>query len=323
MSTTLETSSAVADATRQSGQRQQNVAEQLQEETTAVRVKIRWPSTRKTLSQAQTQQAAGTFEADIKSVSASKKLFDTRHPAFREMTAIKTKVSEYWKSNTLPFTEPGIRLIRRSDIEAFDQQMALLRSELTEATGQLELQFDELVSQARSHLGDLFDPSDYQMDLGELFGIEWDYPSCRPPEYLLQVSPQLYYSECARVQQRFDEAVNLAEQAFADELAQLIDHLSERLSGNEDGSPKIFRDSAVTHLSDFFAKFRRLSIGSNEQLEQLVEQAQAIVQNVDPQQLRESEGVRRVVSERMESVQSGLDQLMIDRPRRNIHRRSR
>ena len=51
-----------------------SVSERLQAETTAVRLKIHWPSVRKTLSSDQTRQAAGTFDADTKSVSASKKL---------------------------------------------------------------------------------------------------------------------------------------------------------------------------------------------------------------------------------------------------------
>ncbi len=88
-----------------------------------------------------------------------------------------------------------------------------------------------------------------------MFAIQWDYPSCDPPAYLLQVSPELYYSECARVQTRFDEAVRLAEQAFAEELSQLVSHLAERLSGTDGDSPKVFRDTAVTNCWSFFSGF--------------------------------------------------------------------
>jgi hypothetical protein len=66
----------------------------------------------------------------------------------------------------------------------------------------------------------------YATNLDDLFAIQWEYPSCEPPEYLLRVSPSLYYNECARVQTRLDEAVRLAEQAFADELGQLVSHLA-------------------------------------------------------------------------------------------------
>lgn len=300
-----------------------SVSERLQSETTAVRMKIHWPGVRKTLSQDQNRQAAGTFAADTKSLSTSKKLFDTSHPAFRAATAVKSQASDFWRSMTLPYVEPGMRLIRRRDVASFDVQMTSVRAELAEAVEQIELAYDELVDQARVRLADLFDPADYSGNLREMFAIEWDYPSCEPPEYLLRVSPQLYYSECSRVQRRFDEAVKLAEQAFADELEQLVGHLAERLSGEDDGSPKVFRDSAVTNLLEFFDRFQRLNIRSNDQLDRLVADARSIVSGVVPQELRDQSTVRRRVASELSRVEASLEGWMTDRPRRSILRRSK
>ena len=53
----------------------------LQAETTAVRLHIRWPGTRKSLSRDQKQQAAGAFDADSRTLSAAKTSF--RHIASR------------------------------------------------------------------------------------------------------------------------------------------------------------------------------------------------------------------------------------------------
>ena len=300
-----------------------SVGERLQSETTAVRMKIHWPGVRKTLSQDQNRQAAGTFAADTKSLSTSKKLFDTSHPAFRAATAVKSQASDYWKSVTLPYVEPGMRLIHRRDVASFNVHMTTVRAELAEAVEQIEEAYDELVDQARVRLGDLFDPDDYDANLQRLFGIEWDYPSCDPPEYLLRVSPQLYYSECARVQRRFDEAVKLAEQAFADELEQLVGHLAERLSGDDDGSPKVFRDSAVANLMEFFDRFQRLNIRSDDQLDRLVADARGIVAGVAAQDLRDQPGMRRRISSELSRVEASLEGWMTDRPRRSILRRSR
>jgi hypothetical protein len=300
-----------------------SLGERLQAETTAVRMKIHWPGVRKTLSQDQNRQAAGTFAADTKSLSTSKKLFDTSHPAFRAATAVKSQASEYWKSVTLPYVEPGMRLIRRSDVASFDVHMTSVRAELAEAVEQIEEAYDELVDQARTRLGDLFDPADYSGNLSEMFAIEWDYPSCDPPEYLLRVSPRLYYDECSRVQRRFDESVQLAEQAFADELGQLVSHLAERLAGESDGAPKVFRDSAVTNLLEFFERFRRLNIRSNADLDQLVTDARRIVSNVAPQELRDRANLRDRVAAQLSQVEASLEGWMTDRPRRSILRRSR
>jgi hypothetical protein len=112
----------------------------------------------------------------------------------------------------------------------------------------------------------------------------------------------------------------LAEEAFTVELAKLVSHLTERLAGGEDGKSKVFRDSAVDNLLEFFERFRLLNIGSNEQLEELVGQCQQIVRGVEPQQLRERTDLRQHVATELSEVGSVLDGLLVDRPRRNIIR---
>jgi hypothetical protein len=64
------------------------------------------------------------------------------------------------------------------------------------------------------------------------------------------------------------------------ELSKLVSHLMGRLSGTEDGKPKIFRDSAVENLTEFFNRFRQLNVRSNEQLDGLVNDAHRIVRGV-------------------------------------------
>ena len=95
---------------------------------------------------------------------------------------------------------------------------------------------------------------------------------------------------------RFDEAIRLAEEAFTSELAKLVSHLGERLSGQEDGKPKVFRDSAVENLQEFFQRFRSLNVGSSQQLDELVAQAQRVVSGVDPQALRTNVVLRQEVA---------------------------
>src|SRR4029077_20043650 len=136
-------------------------------------------------------------------------------------------------------------------------------------------------------------------------------------------SPELYRQESERVAARFDDAVRLAEEAFLVEIDRLVSHLTERLTGLDDGKPKVFRDSAVENLAEFFQRFRRLNIRSNEQLDEVVSQAQRVVRGVEPQVLRDNENVRERLAGQLSGVQSVLDGLLVDRPRRNILRPQR
>ena len=199
--------------------------------------------------------------------------------------------------------------------------MADYRAELNDAVANLDRHFDELKRAAARRLGSLYNASDYPETLIGLFGVSYDFPSIEPPDYLVQLSPGLYEREQERVRARFEEAVRLAEQAFVDEFARLVNHLTERISGtNEDGTPKVFRDSVVGNLDDFFERFRSLNVRSNQQLDDLVAQAQRAVRNVGAQDLRDSEAIRSQVATQLSRVQSSLDAMLVDRPRRRILR---
>ena len=297
-----------------------SAARRLRTTMAAVRLSFVWFGVRKSLSPQQKEEAADSFGAEGSYLSAAKKLFDTKHPAFKAVTAVRGRALNLWKGLSLPDPEPGLRLIRQDDVPVFDVQMTTIRAELDEAVEQLNERYGELRSAARNRLGRLFNSADYPDTLVGLFQVEHDFPSIEPPEYLRELSPELFQQEQARVQERFTEAVRLAEEAFTGEFAKLVSHLTERLSGPDDGKPKDFRDSAIENLSEFFQRFRTLNVRSSEQLDQLVEQARQIVRGVEPQTLRDNSLLRQQVAGQLSSVQAQIDGMMVDRPRRRILR---
>jgi hypothetical protein len=222
---------------------------------------------------------------------------------------------------SLPYPEPGVRLIKQDRIEEFAAKMQDFEQELAEAVDALDRRYSELKATARQRLGSLYNSSDYPPSLRGLFEISYEFPAIEPPDYLRQLNPVLYEQECQRVQSRFDEAVKLAEEAFIAELAKLVSHLTERLSGTDDSKPKIFRDSAIENLTEFFQRFRQLNVRSSDQLDNLVADAQRIIRGVEPQALRDNAGLRQHVATEMSRVASVLDGLLVGRPRRNILRR--
>lgn len=289
----------------------------------AMRLTFSWFGTQKSLTSEQKTLAANSFDAEGKYLSASKQLLDKGDPHFRAVTSVKTQAIAFFKGVSLPFPEPGIRLIRQDSIAEIDERMRRFSRELEQAVGVLDQHLDELTSEARNRLGTLFNPADYPPSVRGLFSVEWDFPSVEPPQYLRQLNPELYRQECDRVKSRFDEAVQMAEIAFTEELNKMVEHLAERLSGNDDGKPKVFRDSAIENLSEFFDRFKRLNIGSSEELDQVVERARRVIDGVAPQHLRENDSLRTRISSQLVAVQSSLDGLMVDRPRRNILRRAK
>jgi hypothetical protein len=295
-------------------------AQRLRRLAAAVRVHFTWWGVHRTLTARQKEEVGVSYDADTRFLTAGKKLVDTRHEAFRRLTSLRTRVGHYWRGLTLPYVEAGLRLIRQNDIEPFVHTLTGFREELSQAEADLNAVYEDIKDDARRRLGRLYNPSDYPPEVRGLFGLDWDFPSVEPPSYLLRIAPEVYEQEQERITRRFEQAVELAEQAFLSELARLVSHLTERLSSGSENERKVFRDSAVTNLTEFFERFRHLNVRSNAQLDELVEQAQRIIQGVGAQQLRDNESLRQHVATQLAGVQSVLDGLLVDQPRRNLVR---
>jgi hypothetical protein len=294
-------------------------AQRLRRSAAAVRVGIRWWGIHRCLSAAQKEEVSAGYAADARLLTAGKRLIDVRHEAYRKLTGVRTRITNFWKGMTLPYVEPGVRLLKQGDVEVFHHALEGYREELTAAEGGLDAVFAQIKEDARKGLGRLYCEQDYPERVRGLFKVEWDFPSVEPPSYLLRVSPELYEQERRRVAARFEEAVELAERAFAAEFEKLLAHLTERLAG-ENGEQRVFRDSAVGNLAEFFERFKRLNVRSNPDLDALVEQAQRLVQGVTPQALRADAGLRERVAAGMARVRESVGGLIVAAPRRRVVR---
>ena len=296
-------------------------AERLRATMAACRVQFTSVVTQKTHTAEKKEQATEAFNAQPSHDTPAKKLVDQAHPAFKAVTAVRGKIGSTWKAMSLRYTEPGVRLIRKDKIKEFDTKMTDLWSELNAAVERLGQAHGEWNAAAVSGVEPLDNPEDLQDTFGNLFAFTWDFPSLEPPDYLRQLCPLIHEQEQALVTRRFEEAVRLAEADFIVELTGLVEHLTERIAGtDDDGTPKVIRESAFVNLFDFFQRFRMLNVQSNGELELLVGQAKEAVIGVGPRDLRRSKVYRVRVTSRLAGVRSLLDKLVVDRPRLRILR---
>ena len=70
---------------------------------------------------------------------------------------------------SLPYPEPGIRLIRQDRIDEFAAKMREFQEELAEAVETLDRHYSELKATARQRLGSLFNAGDYPESLRGMF----------------------------------------------------------------------------------------------------------------------------------------------------------
>src|SRR5262249_38087507 len=84
--------------------------QRLRRTAAAVRVSIHWWGVHRALTPRQKEEVGIATSADARFLTAGKKLIDIRHEAVRRLTGIRTRLSNFWRGTTLPFTEVGVRL---------------------------------------------------------------------------------------------------------------------------------------------------------------------------------------------------------------------
>lgn len=288
----------------------------------ASKLHLKWLGVTRSLSAEQMASLVDGSEVDSKMIRGSKRLLENGHPTMKLLGNIRNRIISNWRALTLPFVEAGTRLIPRQLVSEFESRMTFLKNELASAVDELQQEWPKLKEAAAARLGTLYNPDDYPADnLEELFSVSWSYPETSVPSYLMAIDAGVYRREAARVAEKFEQAVELAEQGFVEEFNKLVSHLTERLT-DSDGERKIFRDSSLESLREFFQRFRQMRLGgrAGEQLEELIAEAQGIVAGIIPQDLRDSSSLRQNVAQDLARVGRDLEGLMVTRPRRKIIR---
>jgi hypothetical protein len=282
-------------------------AQRLRLSTAACRVRFTWLGIEEALTPALNARAARDLQAAPQFLRTAKRLLDAQHPAFRAVTALRGRIESYWRRLTLPFPEPGLRLIPLDQVEAFDRQMNDYRMRLRQAAIDLQRDYDPLRAEALRQLGPLYDAADYPADLADAFSCRWDFPNLDPHPNLSWLSPAIHQQEEYRAQARFEEAVRLTERLFFAEFRRLVAHLGERLAGDPAaGSPRVFRDGAVDNLVAFLARYRTFDVRTDDRLDELVDLVERTLDGVNPECLRHQPGLRRTVAARLSWVRASL-----------------
>lgn len=290
----------------------------LQNDYLGVSVTINRWSIRKSFTNHQKSRAASPFGASIKSVSASKRLVNPRHPQVKAVTQAYSAVRNFYESSTLPYVEKDKRLLPAANEEIFDAKIRELGDTLMKCVCRMQEHRDEIVAEARESLKELFGEDDYPYDFYTCYGVVIAKPSLSPPEYLRTINPQEYEQRLEQFQLQMQQAVVNAEQALTDELATLVHHLADRLGCDENGNPKAFRNSSLQSLRAFFNRFQELKIRDGTEIDAVVNQAQELLNGHSVRDLREPGFLRGQIQKGMRQIEEQLVPLITPRARRRL-----
>ncbi len=174
------------------------------------------------------------------------------------------------------------------------------------------------VEEARAKLNDLFDPRQYPTAeaLKSSFEMKWFVLEFGTPGKLKKISAALYARERAKAEREWSDATSQIRNALRVSLAELVEHMIDRLSSDSDGKAKTFKSSTIVNFTEFADLFGKRNLTGDVELAALVEKAQKVMSGVDATSLRTDADMKQRVSEGFAEIKATLDTLVIDRPAR-------
>jgi hypothetical protein len=92
----------------------------------------------------------------------------------------------------------------------------------------------------------------------------------------------------------------------------------ERLSGEQDGKPKKFKNSMMEKMCEFLESFGDRNLFQDDRLAELVEQARDVVNGLSTDELRQDANLRKYIADEMDHLRISVDGALEDLPRRKI-----
>lgn len=258
-------------------------------------------------------------EIDRTMLHLSVDLFDSQEQkkCQKFITALKAKIAFY----TVPsFYRGGMYLVKNEAVETVD----VIIEKAIEDFKPIVLAFADVVEQrrdeSRARLKGAFNighyPSREQVIAG--YRIEKHWFTMSTPQSLKQISASFFEREKARAEESLRTATVEITKLLAEEAKQLTGHLIERLTPDADGKQKIFRNSAVTNITEFLSTFNLRNVGNSDELNGQIGKIQSLLKGIDPESLRSSEDLKGTLTQGFKAVGDELDKLIVAKPTRLI-----
>ena len=280
---------------------------------TPVRLSTKWVGSKRAIDSVNQARVASTLNADADMISSHKNLYDFKADRWTPIKKVRQAAINLWQRMSIDYpSEDGIRLIRRELIEPFRAEMTKLQQDLQNAAIELNTKYNDILEDGRLRLGDTFNAADYPPDFLSSFAIVYSFPSVETAAEIKNLNPQLWMDECARVRENLDNALYQAEEAYLNQFNEMIETLLGKLEPNEDGSKKIFRNTALTNIIDLVEQFKKTNIGSSHKMKQLVEQLQNITGNTTAEYLRNDRNEREEIKKNLATMKEAIQKMQLE-----------
>lgn len=251
-----------------------------------------------------TKTKAGNYHKNL--LAGSEKL--------AEIGKIASAVRNWHYTQTSPWSDAGSRLLPATLFIDYKLKLTEYEKMFSDAVDKFLSEYDTLVTQSAFTLGALFNRDDYPSvdEIKRKFAFTYTFsPVPEVGDFRVDVGNQGMQELRTNFETAINSRIKTAIDDMRTQLLEQLSHMSEKLSDLDeprvlkDGtvvSTQIFRDSLIDNAVDLVKNFKHLNIMQDPDIETMRSELEKAIKNIDAQQLREDDSLRRQTKARVDSL---------------------
>lgn len=216
-------------------------------------------------------------------------------------------------SQTLPWSDNGLRLLPMSNFMDYKAQLGVLETNYMALVDKFVIAYPNLVSAAAFQLGDLFKREEYPdaEKVKNKFKMSYNFlPVPMAGDFRVDINEDAKSEIMKSCEDAYNERLNNAMRDAWSRLHSCLTRMSDRLSVDvevdENGTPKhelrIFRDTLIENAVELTTLLKHFNLTNDTNLEEARRSLADAIQNHDAESLRQNFHAREVVKQKVDNI---------------------
>ena len=229
----------------------------------------------------------------------------------QEVRRVISATRKFHRSNTMPWEDStGERLLSVDAYASYKTTMDRLAEELNDARNRFLEAYPRMIEEAKGRLGTMFDRSEFPSpdQLKRAVWTEWDARQVPEGNHLtIDIGERELKRLQDRINERTHQQLSTGISSLYQRVQNTVESLREKLSEDEGGVPRVFRDSILQDCRNTIGVCRQLNFIGDARLDDLSNKVLAALESVEPNQLRP--GKKEFDEQKREEVKTSLDEV--------------
>lgn len=233
-------------------------------------------------------------------------------PELNAINLLDSQIRAFIRRNTYPTDfGNGVYILPLQMLEEVDERLTSFQKERDSLIEKFCQNYDLRKEEAKERLGRFYNEDDYP-DIEALtakFSFKAQCLSFDVPKNIENIRTDIYEREKEKAEESWLKTFNIIKDSLRGELIIILDHIIERLSPDENGKIKKFKDATIENLFDYLKNFNKRNIIQDKELEEIVNTIKYFMKNVSINDLRVNLFIRTNMLNNFIKIHKKIDEL--------------